>query len=326
MLNLLTLTAVLVGGLIFLPVLAWPALAEGQVKVHWTRSQRAAANLPFSIELYLTQDSVHGRPFRAAYVIADPDDLKLDLTVEAGTKTPAEYFAGLTPSPFVVVNGGEGLLLREGKLLTHAKIALRSPGDSVYHYVTPSALGITVTRKVDVGWVFTDSTRDYPLVMMKGPSDPRRSKGPHSNPGILEIHSENVNSEIGAQTMHWPVETALGGGPTIVKRGQVFISSREEVTFYGHEDELMARTAMGYTRDNKLIILVIESGHPGQSTGATLLEEASIMHDLGCWEALNMGGGPNTCLLVNGQSILRPDTPDGAERAPGVVFVIKSHL
>lgn len=297
--------------------------------------------MPFSLNVYLAEDSVHGRPFRACYIIADPYDMKIDFTVRLGNGrryTPSAYFEKeKAPSPFIVVNGGFfspetnqnlGLIIEDRRLVAYNRIALRTGADSAttYHYVTPSAIGINEARHVDVGWIFTDSTRDYPLCMMKGPSDPRYSKGQRSNPSILDIRSENANSEIGAKTMQWPMETAMAGGPTIVKRGQVFISSREEVLFYGKENELQARTAMGYTRENKLIILVIEAGYPGESSGATLGEEAEIMKELGCWEALNMGGGASTCLLINGKPILRPATPDGKQEALPAVFMIKSHF
>jgi exopolysaccharide biosynthesis protein len=159
--------------------------------------------------------------------------------------------------------------------------------------------------------------------MLKGPADPRYSKGHKTNPSQFDLHAENANAEIGAKTMQWPMLTAIGGGPTLIKRGQVFISSREEVRFAGHENDLTARTAMGYTRDNKLIILVIESGYP-ESTGATLPETAAILNDLHCWEALNLSGGPATCLLINGQPILRPQS--GAEATVGAVFMVKSHF
>lgn len=302
--------------------------------LHWIKARSLDEHLPYSLNVFLTKDSVHGRPFRACYVESDPYDLKVDFAARVGHYTPTEFFTRETdPAPYVIVNGAQyspetnrnlQLVIQDRRLVSYNQTAIRIGQDSLYHYITPSAIGINGARHVDVGWVFTDSTRDYPLLMLKGPSDPRYSKGSRSNPSILDIRSENSNAEIGARCMQWPMETAVGGGPTLIKRGEVFISSREEVRFYGKEDELEARTAMGYTRENKLIILVIEGGHPGEATGATLAEEALIMKDLGCWEALNMDGGASTCLLINGQAIIKPAT--GTEEAVGSVFMIKSHL
>lgn len=311
-----------------------PAPLKG-APLHWIKAKSLNEHLPYAVTAYLSRDSVNSRPFRACYIGVDPYDLKIDFAARVGHYTPDEFFARETqPPPYIVLNGAQyspetnrnlQLVINERRLISYNQTSLRLPGDSVYRYITPSAIGINGARHVDVGWVFTDSTKDYPLLMLKGPSDPRYSKGGYSNPSILDIRSENANAEIGAKCMQWPMETAVGGGPTLIKRGLVFISSREEVRFAGKEDSLEARTAMGYTRDNRLIILVIEGGHPGESTGATLLEEANIMKDLGCWEALNLGGGGSTCLLVNGQSIVKPATPTGEQEAVGSVFMIKSH-
>jgi exopolysaccharide biosynthesis protein len=325
--------------LIVLLALSVPLPAGAQL--HWIKAADMNAHLPYSLNVYLTKDSLNGRPLRACYIIADPYDERVDYTAQVGNGkryTPSEFYRMEgEPDPYIIVNGawfsGETnrnleLVIRGGSLVAYNQTAIRTGGDSarLYHYVTPSAIGINGARKVDVGWIFTDSTKAYPLMMLKGPSDPNRSKGRSSNPSILAIHSENVSREIGARCMQWPMQTAIGGGPTLIKQGQVFITSREEHMLAGRENELVARTAMGRTRDNKLIILVIEGGHPGESTGATLDETARILKNLGCWEALNMSGGTSSCLLINGQPIIRPSDPSGSEAAVSSVLVIKSHL
>jgi hypothetical protein len=259
----------------------------------------------------------------------------LDYTLSLGAGlTPQAYYDRDTTQPYLMINGSwddpvthqsEELAIRGGKLLAYNRTSVHIPSDNAgtYRYVTPSAIGLTGDRKIDVGWVFTDSSRDYPLMMLKGPSNPKHSYGKRSNPSILDIRALNTNGELGAKTMIWPMEVALGGGPTLVKRGQVYISSHEELRLNGQETLLDARTAMGCTRDNKLIILVIESGYP-ESDGATLLEEALILKDLGCWEALNMSGGASTFLLINGKPLIRPSDPTRKQPRVGSVFMIKS--
>lgn len=309
-------------------------------QLHWVKSEDLDAHLPYSLTVFLSKDTLNGRPVRACYVQADPDDEGVDYTAAVGhgkRYTPSAFYDQATdPKPYIVVNGAWfsketnrnlELVIQDGNLVAYNQTAIRTGPDSarLYHYVTPSAIGINIARKVDVGWIFTDSTRAYALMMLKGPSNPARSKGRNSNPSILDIHCENVNAEIGAKCMQWPMQTAIGGGPTLIKQGQVFVSSREEHLLAGRENELVARTAIGRTRDNKLIILVIEGGHPGESTGATLDETARILLRLGCWEALNMSGSESTCLLINGQPIIRPSDPSGLQEAVSSVFVIKSH-
>lgn len=79
---------------------------------------------------------------------------------------------------------------------------------------------------------------------------------------------------------------------------------------------------MGYTKDNKVIILVIEGRNPGKAEGATLTQEAQILKDLGCWEALNLDGGGSSCMLVNGAETIKPSDKEGQRPIPGV-FIIR---
>jgi exopolysaccharide biosynthesis protein len=79
---------------------------------------------------------------------------------------------------------------------------------------------------------------------------------------------------------------------------------------------------MGYTRDNKLIILVIEGRNPQIAEGATLSQEARILKDIGCKEALNLDGGGSSCLLVNGTGTIKPSDKEGQRPVPAV-FIVK---
>jgi exopolysaccharide biosynthesis protein len=117
------------------------------------------------------------------------------------------------------------------------------------------------------------------------------------------------------------MQTAVGGGPVLLQNGEIKISNNEELKFGGKAiNDKHPRTAMGYTADNKLIILVVEGRNPNAG-GANLTQEAQILKDLGCVEALNLDGGGSTCLLVNGKETIKPS--DKVERAVPAVFIIK---
>ena len=77
---------------------------------------------------------------------------------------------------------------------------------------------------------------------------------------------------------------------------------------------------MGYTKDNKLIMLVVQ-GRSESSGGATLPQEAQILKDLGCWEALNLDGGGSSCLLVNGRETIKPSDKEGQRPVPAVFLI-----
>ena len=48
---------------------------------------------------------------------------------------------------------------------------------------------------------------------------------------------------------------------------------------------------MGYTADGKLIIMAIQGRFVGIAEGASLTQEAQLLKDIGCVEALNLDGG-----------------------------------
>lgn len=118
------------------------------------------------------------------------------------------------------------------------------------------------------------------------------------------------------------METAVGGGPTLMADGEVFITNDLEMMFAGKAiNDKHPRTAMGYTKDGKLIILIIE-GRNKNAGGATLTQEAEIFKDLGCWEALNLDGGGSSCLLVNGKGTIKVSDAAGQRPVPAV-FIIR---
>ena len=119
------------------------------------------------------------------------------------------------------------------------------------------------------------------------------------------------------------MKTAIGGGPVLLQEGRINITNQEEQMFVDGLNDRHPRTAMGYTKNRKLIILVIEGRNAGKAEGATLEEEAKILQDLGCVEALNLDGGGSSCMLINGRETIRPSDKEGQRPVPAV-FIIKA--
>ena len=117
------------------------------------------------------------------------------------------------------------------------------------------------------------------------------------------------------------METAVGGGPAVMQNGEIKITNNEELKFAGKAiNDKHPRTAMGYARDNKLIILLIE-GRNNIAHGATLQQEAQILKDLGCFKALNLDGGGSNCMLVNGKETIKPSDSVGQRPLPAVFII-----
>jgi hypothetical protein len=292
---------------------------------HWTAVDSAYGPLPSSMHVYRTVDSLQGRPSIAYYVSAPLKDKSLVFTDQVGygkRYTPAQYYQQ-EQNPLLVINtsffsfktnGNLNLVVKDGKMLAWNQPSRRFRGkDSLitYHYTTRSALGITRDRKADVAWIFTDSTQNLPYAFEDGPVV---AEGADSVPGIDALHDTRYQ--------RWKMETAVGGGPVLVYDGKIRVTNEEEGLFVKGDRDLNPRSAIGYTRDGRLIILAVQGRKAGVAEGVTLLQEAKILLDLGCYEAINLDGGGSSCLLVNGKETIKPSDKEG-ERPVPAVFLVK---
>jgi hypothetical protein len=282
--------------------------------------------LPASIQVYTTHDSLEGAPFIAYYASVKLRDKSIIFGVQSGDGvrfTPSQYYYQQSKGPAIVVNGpyfsyqtGQSLslVIRNGKMIDFpvAKLKGQEMDSGLYYYPTRAALGIDRNRKAHIAWIFTDPQRSRPYSFNNGPVI---AKGKEEVPSIYDLGDINW--------IWWEMRTAIGGGPMLIHDGKIRITSREEQMYYGAENEKAPRTAMGYTADNRLIILVIQGRSPGQSDGATLLQTATLMKNLGCLKALNFDGGGSSCMLINGKETIHP-SDDGGQRPIPFVFVVKA--
>ena len=104
------------------------------------------------------------------------------------------------------------------------------------------------------------------------------------------------------------VNHIISGGPYLVKNGEVFVDMTAQKL--GSVGGRNPRTAIGYTKDNNLIMLTAD-GREGSSIGLTLMELANLMKDLGCVNAMNLDGGGSTVMYVNGQVVNKPTVQGG---------------
>jgi len=295
-------------------------------QLHWRRMDSAYKPLPPSVHIFKSEDSLDGLPSIAWYVSARLKDKGIQFTVATGQGkrfTPAQYYQ-IEQFPLLVVNStyfdfadnaNLSLVVKDGQMLAHNIVSLRGTGnDSMfYYYPTRSAIGIDRKRRADVAWTFTDTTRRWPYAWEDMPVV---AKGKDTIPSIYDLHD--------IEWKWWKMRTAVGGGPVLIHDGKIRITNREEQLFplSNPKGERNPRTAMGYTRDGRLIILVLQGRTPGTAMGATLQQEAEILLQLGCYEALNLDGGGSSCLLVNGKETIRPSDRDGQRPVPAV-FLIK---
>ncbi|MCG2615028.1 phosphodiester glycosidase family protein [Terrimonas sp. NA20] len=320
-------------------VLVCSVSSMAQNKMNWVNVDSAFGPLPSSVHVFRSADLIDGKPNIAYYVIAALKDKDLHFTADttlARRFTPKQFYER-NEKPLVVVNTtffsfatnqNLNTVIMEGKQVGFTVHSIPGKGKDTLTYFHPfgSALGISKKRKADIAWLYTDSLSRWPL-SWDHPVEPKITTTTALRPYIPEKEItqmvKNSDRELRRTGDKWKMQTAVGGGPVVVKDGTVSVSNNSEMKFSGKAiDDKHPRTAMGYTRDNKLIILVIEGRNPGVAEGASLTQEALILQQLGCWEALNLDGGGSSCLLVNGKETIRP-SDKGVERPVPAVFIIK---
>ncbi|MFI5157136.1 MAG: phosphodiester glycosidase family protein [Chitinophagales bacterium] len=293
-------------------------------QLHWHRVDSLFGKLPASLQVYMVNDSLEGRPIIAYFASVRLRDKSLLFSVQTGEGsrfTPSQYFLQQPKPPILVVNGpffsyqnGQNLslVIRNGKIISIPVSKLKGTGEDsgIYYYPTRSAIGITRNRKADIAWIFADPQHARPYAFENGPVI---AKGKDDMPTIFDLGDINW--------VWWEMRTAIGGGPMLVQNGKIRITSREEQVYFESENERGPRTAMGYTADNRLIILVIQGRSLGKSEGATLLQTATILKNLGCLKALNLDGGGSSCMLINGKETIQPSDRGGQRPMPAVFMI-----
>ena len=122
------------------------------------------------------------------------------------------------------------------------------------------------------------------------------------------INAKNFKLNVKMNPEWKDVNHIISGGPYLVKGGEVYVDmTAQKLASIGGRNP---RTAIGYTKDNHLIMLTAD-GREGSSVGLTLMELASLMKELGCVYAMNLDGGGSTVMYVKGKVVNRPQVQGG---------------
>ena len=112
----------------------------------------------------------------------------------------------------------------------------------------------------------------------------------------------------------------IGAGPTLVKRGEIYVTADAEQFPLDIRVGRAPRSAVGITKYGDYIFAVVD-GRQAHSKGCTLTEWARILkNNFGAVEAINLDGGGSTELFFKGSLINSPS--DGHERLIGNALTI----
>lgn len=123
-------------------------------------------------------------------------------------------------------------------------------------------------------------------------------------------------------TPEWSgVNHIISGGPYLLKEGEIYVDAAvQKLTSITGRNP---RTAIGYTRDNIMIMVTVDGRKEG-SSGVTLNELARIMKDLGCYEAINLDGGSSTVMYVDGNILSGSNLKNSASISNALIVRIKA--
>lgn len=263
----------------------------------WDPLKQVNTDLPQSIRVFIGEN--RELPVRAWRVDIDLNDASINpgilVSDDSDRRSSMVEFYERT-DPLVLVNGGYflmhmnptshvGLLKVNSELIEPASPSILRLGRR--YFTARGAVGFNGNR-MDIGWV---STRNDSMFEFQRPLTNRLNKP-----------VKNLTFD---QAVYWDYEHALNAGPVLLSGDSIHITVDEEVFFATKIPGVHPRTAIGYTSDNRMIIVVVDGRQP-TSRGVYLEELASIMKQAGCYEALNLDGGGSSQLLVNGILLNNP--------------------
>jgi hypothetical protein len=320
-------------------ILIAAATFTSQAQMQWVNVDSLFGSLPYSVHVYKTTSLLDGKPNIAYYVEADLKDKKLLFDVDSTLKRrlkPSEFYERNDKALLVVnttffsfaTNQNLNVVIDEGKLVGYNIHTVNGRGKDTFTYRHPfgSAIGISKNRLADVAWLYTDSTKKYPYAYQGSVKPVKDSSLRFTHDAATRAILAEIpdGKRVRLNFSQWKMKTAVGGGPVLIQNGEIKITNNEELKFAGKAiDDKHPRTAMGYTKNNKLIILVIEGRNTGKAEGATLTQEAQMLKEIGCWEALNLDGGGSSCMLVNGKETIKVSDASGQRPVPAVFIIRK---
>ncbi|TAE08882.1 MAG: phosphodiester glycosidase family protein [Bacteroidetes bacterium] len=312
-----------------------------QAQIQWKNIDSLYKPLPGTVQVFITEDSLDGAPNRAFYVRVDLRHSRLMVNVDTSDKrrlTPKAFY-DRNAQPLIVMNTtffnyqtnqSINPVVKNGKPVAYNLANVRfksvnSYGDSIYKYrhYARAVIGFDKRNRADIGWAFSDTSLPK-MMVMQSPVKPLVDEKFFTSIAYEKGTSNAlVNGYLFPIDKRWlKYKTVIGGGPVLVQGGSIAITNNEESLFPGAAvKDKHPRTAIGYTPKNELILLVVEGRHKGVADGASLVQLAKMLMDLGCVEAMNFDGGGSSCLLINGKETIKVSDKEGQRPVPAVLLV-----
>lgn len=224
--------------------------------------------------------------------------------------------------PYAVSNGGYfwdgaslSLCVSDGEVKSIAT-ELAYPtvnGEQIIAYPVRAAFGQMADGSFEATWVYCINNQPYSF-----PS-------PLDNNELTETYMPAPPTAATAGAVLWEPQQAIGGGPMLVFKGKNVAMDYyyREIMHTGGTagTSRQPRTAVGGTKDGKLMLLVCDGRGQNGSDGLTLSEMADIFVEAGMDYAINLDGGGSSAIVgYDGQVYNSPS--DGSQRSVPTVVVL----
>ena len=121
-----------------------------------------------------------------------------------------------------------------------------------------------------------------------------------------------IHDAAGRSVVTPALSAVAGGGPALVRGGEVWINTAANgmTQFDGKPNNTLLqrhpRTVAGVGGSGELLLVTIDGRYEGVSVGATWPEAAEVMKWLGAQDAVGLGSGGDTTLIINDTLYNRP--------------------
>lgn len=202
-------------------------------------------------------------------------------------------------------------LVEPGQLRSQNLSAVNRDGTT--YYVTRPMFSINEDFSMSIDWIYHFGSTLDDIIKFDNPS-------PNAPGSPAPVPVRNSGSSYEQLLM------GIGGGPVLVKNGEVRYTYDEE-GFFGNSglvgNNAVPRSAVGYTDDNRVLLVAVESRPRGEffSYGINLPNLAQLMISLGAVEAMNLDGGGSTTMAVGSKLINMPNGNTFQRPVPTILAV-----
>lgn len=267
--------------------------------------QTQFGKLPVYISIYKSPEQMESQKAVAYIAVADMKEATFSVLGEKkDSKTLTQFFE---QSPLsVILNGGffwDGaslsMICREGQVICPNNQSDSEDWVTIYS-PTRAIFGLMTDGSYKTTWTYTTTgnmTYSYPV-----PSENKYGETPKAVPSATYPAGGSVLK----------AKNAIGGGPMLIKDGVIKDTYVAELLKIS-ADSNQPRSAIGITKDNKLIFFICEGRNlTAEVPGYTTMQVAKILKSLGCVDAMNLDGGGSSCMLINGKETIK--IKDGKQR------------